>query len=85
MPPRADSNGKTAWQIFPTGHEKFANSKTSSIINYVVDDMDALMAALKDEGCDVSAEIEDHAEYGKFAWVIDSEGNKVELWQPAAG
>ncbi|MDB5100662.1 MAG: hypothetical protein JWM80_5083 [Cyanobacteria bacterium RYN_339] len=45
--------------------------------------MDALLTALGEEGCDVSAEIEDHAEYGKFAWVIDPEGNKIDLRQPA--
>ena len=44
----------------------------------------ALAAALKAEGCDVLPKIEE-SEYGKFAWVMDPEGNKVELWQPPPG
>ena len=42
------------------------------------------LAALKAEDCNVIDKIDD-SEYGKFAWVIDPEGNKVELWQPPAG
>ena len=44
----------------------------------------ALIAALKAEGCNVLEKVDD-SEYGKFGWVIDPEGNKVELWQPPAG
>ena len=44
----------------------------------------ALVEVLREEGCDVLEKIDD-SEYGKFAWVIDPEGNKVELWQPPAG
>ena len=44
----------------------------------------ALVKALKEEGCNVLEKI-DESEYGKFAWVIDPEGNKVELWQPPQG
>jgi predicted enzyme related to lactoylglutathione lyase len=44
----------------------------------------ALVKALREEGCNVLEKI-DESEYGKFAWVIDPEGNKVELWQPPAG
>jgi predicted enzyme related to lactoylglutathione lyase len=43
-----------------------------------------LVKALKEEGCNVLEKI-DESEYGKFAWVIDPEGNKVELWQPPQG
>ena len=43
-----------------------------------------LVTALKAEGCNALDKIEG-SEYGKFAWVIDPEGNRVELWQPAAG
>ncbi len=53
------------------------------MIDYRVDDLHALVAALKAEGCNVLDKIAD-SEYGKFAWVIDPEGNKVELWQPPA-
>jgi predicted enzyme related to lactoylglutathione lyase len=54
------------------------------MINYRVDDVRALVDALKVEGCNVLDKI-DESDYGTFAWVIDPEGNKVELWQPPAG
>jgi predicted enzyme related to lactoylglutathione lyase len=54
------------------------------MVNYRVDDVHALAKALREEGCNVLEKI-DESEYGKFAWVIDPEGNKVELWQPPAG
>ena len=49
-----------------------------------VADLDALLKALREEGCQVLDKSDD-SEYGKFGWVIDPEGNKVELWQPPEG
>ena len=54
------------------------------MVNYRVEDLHALVKVLREEGCNVLEKIDD-SEYGKFAWVIDPEGNKVELWQPPAG
>ena len=54
------------------------------MVNYRVEDVRALAKVLKEEGCNVLEKI-DESEYGKFAWVIDPEGNKVELWQPPQG
>jgi predicted enzyme related to lactoylglutathione lyase len=54
------------------------------MINYRVEDLTSLLKALRDEGCNVLDKADD-SEYGKFGWVIDPEGNKVELWQPPAG
>jgi len=54
------------------------------MINYRVADLQALLAALHREGCQV-LDTTDDSEYGKFGWVIDPEGNKVELWQPPDG
>ncbi len=54
------------------------------MVNYRVEDLHGLVKVLKDEGCKVLEKI-DESEYGKFAWVIDPEGNKVELWQPPIG
>ena len=84
-----DSDGKpiggtTAWLINPQESDQFAPSKASFMVNYRVEDLHALVAALKAEGCNVLENI-DESEFGKFAWVIDPEGNKVELWQPPAG
>jgi predicted enzyme related to lactoylglutathione lyase len=76
--------GTTAWAIFPERAEQFAPSTATFMVNYRVDDLLALVKALREEGCNVLEKIDD-SEYGKFAWVIDPEGNKVELWQPAAG
>ncbi len=78
------SGGMTVWSIGPQDGDAFAPSSAPFMINYRVDDVAALVAALKAEGCKVLDKTED-SEYGKFAWVIDPEGNKVELWQPPAG
>jgi predicted enzyme related to lactoylglutathione lyase len=76
--------GTTAWSIVPADGDAFAPSSASFMVNYRVADVPALLKALGEEGCDVSDTFDDSA-YGKFAWVIDPEGNKVELWEPPAG
>ena len=73
--------GSTAWAINPQDSESFAPSTSPFMINYRVDDLLGLVKALKEEGCHVLDRI-DESEHGKFAWVMDPEGNKVELWQP---
>jgi len=85
----ADSDGKptggtTIWSIGPEKDDQFAPSESSFMVNYRVEDLQALIAVLKAEGCHVLDKIDD-SQYGKFAWVIDPEGNKVELWQPPSG
>ena len=85
----ADSDGKptggtTVWSVAPYESDQFAPGNASFMVNYRVEDLLSLVAALKAEGCNVLDKIDD-SEYGKFAWVIDPEGNKVELWQPPAG
>jgi predicted enzyme related to lactoylglutathione lyase len=54
------------------------------MINYRVEDLAALLQVLREEGCNVVDKM-DESEFGKFGWVIDPEGNKVELWQPPDG
>ena len=76
--------GTTVWSIGRAGGDHFAPSKSPFMINYRVDDLAALLEALRAEGCNV-LEKSDDSEYGKFGWVIDPEGNKVELWQPPPG
>ena len=76
--------GTTAWSINDTSSNAFAPSTAPFMVNYRVADLLALVAALKNEGCNVLEKV-DESEYGKFAWVIDPEGNKVELWEPPAG
>ncbi|HLX24379.1 MAG TPA: VOC family protein [Usitatibacter sp.] len=76
--------GTTAWSIGNAGSGHFAPSKAPFMVNYRVDDLAALLEALRAEGCNVLEKTDD-SEYGKFGWVIDPEGNKVELWQPPPG
>jgi predicted enzyme related to lactoylglutathione lyase len=76
--------GTTAWLINSQESEHFAPSTAPFMVNYRVEDLLGLVKVLKEEGCNVLEKIDD-SEYGKFAWVIDPEGNKIELWQPVAG
>ena len=76
--------GTTVWSIGGSDGNSFAPSTASFMINYRVDDLGSLLKALRDEGCNVLEKTDD-SEYGKFGWVIDPEGNKVELWQPKPG
>ena len=84
----ADDNpgakGTTIWNPFKEDTSYFAPSTASFMINYRVEDLHALLAKLRDEGCSVDEKIEE-SEYGKFGWVQDPEGNKLELWQPPDG
>jgi predicted enzyme related to lactoylglutathione lyase len=76
--------GTTAWCLASAQSDQFAPSTAPFMVNYRVEDLDGLLKALREEGCNV-LEKTDESEYGKFGWVIDPEGNKVELWQPPAG
>jgi predicted enzyme related to lactoylglutathione lyase len=78
------ATGTTIWSIGSAGGDHFAPSRSPFMINYRVADLDGLLQALRSEGCSVLEKTED-SEYGKFGWVIDPEGNKVELWQPPVG
>ena len=75
--------GTTAWSIGAAGGDQFAPSKASFMINYRVDDLLALVADLKKAGVEV-LKGPDSDETGKFAWIMDPDGNKVELWEPKA-
>ncbi|MFN8179603.1 MAG: VOC family protein [bacterium] len=84
-PPDAPApNGATVWSIFPADTKYFDPSPSPFMINYRVEDLDALLAALRAEGCAVDEKVES-TEYGRFGWVMDPEGNRIELWQPPAG
>jgi len=81
----ADENGNplkgtTVWSVSDGSH--FAPS--SYMINYRVADLHGLVKVLREEECQVLDNI-DESEFGLFAWVIDPEGNKIELWQPPQG
>jgi predicted enzyme related to lactoylglutathione lyase len=75
--------GMTAWSAFPTDTQYFGEGQQAAMINYRVDDMDALLAALSAAGVWIDPKREDHS-YGRFAWIKDCDGNRLELWQPLA-
>lgn len=76
--------GTTIWSVGSAEGDAFAPSTAPFMVNYRVEDARALAGVLREEGCNVLEKI-DESEYGVFAWVIDPEGNKVELWQPPPG
>lgn len=78
---RAEDGGLTVWNVAKADTKWFSPSDASFMINYRVDDMDALLANLRAAGIEVIQGPESH-ENGKFAWIRDPDGNKVELWEP---
>ena len=75
--------GHTAWRIFPTNTTYFGESSSSLMINYRVANLDRMLAQLRSGGVKVE-KVEDY-DYGRWAWITDPEGNRIELWEPAEG
>ena len=78
---KAEDKGLTVWHVAESGSQWFSPSDSSFMINYRVDDLDELIAQLRAGGVEVVGGPESH-ENGKFAWIMDPDGNKVELWEP---
>lgn len=74
--------GPTVWAPFPSDTEYFGRADQQTMVNLRVRDLDGMLAQLRDAGADVDATVEDY-EYGRFGWVTDPEGNRIELWQPS--
>jgi catechol 2,3-dioxygenase-like lactoylglutathione lyase family enzyme len=72
----------TVWTIFPASTHYFDPSSAAFMINYIVDDLDALLDRLKQDGVKIDANRMNES-YGRFAWIYDPDGNKIELWEPA--
>lgn len=72
--------GKVAWSVFDGDTQHFAPSAAPFMINYIVDDLDGVMDRARAEGVEPLSR--EDGEYGRFAWVMDPAGVKVELWQP---
>jgi predicted enzyme related to lactoylglutathione lyase len=81
---KADDKGLTVWHVAAKDSKWFSPSNSSFMINYRVDNLDELLSQLQADGVKVVAGPESH-ENGKFAWIMDPDGNKVELWEPKAG
>ncbi len=71
----------TIWSVFKQDTEYLKPSDHDFMINYIVDDLDAMLAQLREKGATVVGEAEE-SEFGRFGWVMDPEGHKIELWQP---
>ncbi|MBC8144093.1 MAG: VOC family protein, partial [bacterium] len=77
----AEDKGLTVWHTADKETKWFSPSESSFMINYRVDDMEAMITQLRAGGVEIIQGPESH-ENGKFAWVMDPDGNKVELWEP---
>lgn len=77
----SDAEALTAWAIFAKDTQYFSPSRQPFMLNYRVDNLDALLEALRAEGVWIDPKREDY-DYGRFAWIMDPEGNRIELWEP---
>jgi predicted enzyme related to lactoylglutathione lyase len=75
------SGEQTVWSAFPADTGYFGPGPAAFMVNYRVQDLDALLAQLRAAGVQVEDRIEDH-ENGRFGWASDPEGNRFELWEP---
>ena len=75
------NKASTQWSPFKNDTNYFLPSKKEYMFNYRVDNLNMLLKKLKSEGVKIIGEIEEY-EYGKFGWILDPEGNKIELWEP---
>ncbi len=76
-----EKTGYLQWSPMGIDTEYYAPSQSEFMINYRVDDLEALLKELEKEGVEIVGKMEEY-EYGKFAWIMDSDGHKVELWEP---
>jgi catechol 2,3-dioxygenase-like lactoylglutathione lyase family enzyme len=79
------SGGETlTWAVFEGNTDYFGSRVQQVMVNYRVRDLDAMLAQLRAAGASVEEHVEEH-EYGHFGWATDADGNRFELWEPAAG
>lgn len=76
-----ESFGMTVFAHFPLETRYFGDGPQMTMVNFRVDDLEALLAQLSEAGVRIDPKREDYS-YGRFAWISDLEGNRVELWQP---
>jgi predicted enzyme related to lactoylglutathione lyase len=80
---KSDDQGVTVWNAAEKDTQWFSPSASSFMINYRIDSMSEMLAQLQQNGVEILKGPESH-ENGKFAWLLDPDGNKVELWEPMA-
>ena len=77
---RPDEIGRTVWSLFPKDTDYFGPGSQTFMVNYRVTNLDRMIEQLRRGGVRVD-KTEDYP-YGRFAWIVDPEGNRVELWEP---
>jgi predicted enzyme related to lactoylglutathione lyase len=77
-----ESTGTTVFTYFPADTKHFGDGEQPAMVNFRVDDLEGLLAQLEKAGVKIDPKRDD-AGFGKFAWIWDEEGNRVELWEPA--
>jgi len=75
--------GPTVVATFEADTDYFGRRTQQTMINFRVRDLDAMLVQLREHGADVAAKTQDMEGVGRFGWVTDPEGNRIELWQPA--
>jgi predicted enzyme related to lactoylglutathione lyase len=83
FPIEGDPGPFLIWSPFPADTTYFEPSKAPFMINLRVSDLHAMLAQLRAAGADVDEKVQEES-YGKFGWVMDPEGNRIELWEPPA-
>ncbi len=78
-----EGTGMTTWSTFPEHTKYFGPGDQRAMVNYRVDDLDALLEQLAAAGVEIDPK-RDNYDFGRFAWIVDPEGNRIELWQPIA-
>ena len=76
-----NNKASTQWSPFPKDTSYFEPSKKDFMFNYRVENLVELLKVLEKEGVTIVGKIEEY-DYGKFGWVLDGDGNKIELWEP---
>jgi predicted enzyme related to lactoylglutathione lyase len=80
----AERPGSTVWSIFPADTKYFAPGTASFMVNFRVSDLERMLAQARAAGAAVDERTET-SEFGRFGWVMDPEGNRIELWEPPPG
>ena len=78
----AEEKGSIAFSFFQPNTKYFEPSEKDFMINFRVENLDELLNSLREEGVEIVGEPQAY-DYGKFGWILDPEGNKIELWQPS--
>ena len=75
------TTGSTTFAIFKEDSAHFSPSEKPYMINFRVSDLRALLTELREKGVTITGDMQEY-EYGRFGWIVDPEGNKIELWEP---